>query len=62
MRKDLIEKISKWRNQIGYTPAKAKLRAEQMSESMAQKILAGTYPNQPKGIYLSMIEKAMKAK
>ncbi len=62
MGKELLEKLSKWRDQIGYIPSIRKLRDAGLSNSMAEKLLAGTYPNQPKMMYLNAIEKAMKAK
>lgn len=59
MDKDLKIRLEKWRKQIGYKEAKRRLKAQQISESMAQKLLAETYPNDPKPLYKDAIEAAM---
>lgn len=60
MDKDLKIRLAKWREKLGYKEAKKRLKAERISESMAQKLLAETYGNDPKPLYKDAIEAAMK--
>lgn len=62
MIKGLLEKISKWRNQIGYRPALIKLKDSGISNSMAEKLLAGTYASKPNPVFMKAIETAMRSK
>lgn len=62
MIKSLLEKISKWRDRIGYKPALIKLRDSGISNSMAEKLLAGTYASKPNPIFMKAIETAMSSK
>lgn len=60
MPRDLKIKISKWRDKVGYADAKMRLMDENISESAAQKLLAGTYRATPFPLMASAIERAMQ--
>jgi len=60
MNRDLSQKIREWRKKIGYTMALQALLKQGLSRSLAQKLLAQTYPGEPRGLYLQALERAMK--
>jgi hypothetical protein len=60
MKKDWKAQLKTWVTKIGSNEAGRRLVIEGLSISAAQKLLAGTYPNEPKTAMLEMIERAMK--
>lgn len=58
--KKLERKIEIWRKRIGREKAEQKLLKVGISLTMAEKLLAGCYPNQPKIDKIVLIERAMK--
>lgn len=52
--------VSKMRNKLGYDLAKELLIGHGISNSVAQKLLAGTYPNEPKTLLMNAIKAAAK--
>lgn len=60
MKKKLQRKIDAFRVSIGYIAALNALMQAGLSRSIAQKLLAGTYPSDPKGARLRDIEIALK--
>lgn len=59
MDKKLVGKIGKWVEKIGHREANKRLVMAGVSGGMASKLIAGTYPNDPKPEYLQKIEEAM---
>lgn len=57
----LKKRILKWCAEIGRQEAETRLINAGLSLSLTQKLLAGTYPDQPKIDKIQMIEKAMGA-
>jgi hypothetical protein len=62
MDKDLRKKIEAFCKKHGRSGAEIKLCGYGISKSMAQKLLAGTYPNQPEGLYLQALQEALGSK
>lgn len=60
MGKELKERILKWRIKLGYDTAKRQLLATGISNGVAQKLLAGSYPNEPKALLMQAIDRAIK--
>jgi hypothetical protein len=60
MPKELQNRIYSLRDKIGYTAAKKRLRSFGISESTAQKLLAGTYSAKPRELMARAIEGAVK--
>lgn len=59
MTRELKSKIYKWRDKHGYAEAKRRIMDKHISESTAQKLLAGLYPGNPKGATLIALELAL---
>jgi len=62
MKKKLQQRIDAFRNNVGYIPALNALMQAGLSKSIAQKLLAGTYPSEPKGLHLRAIETVLRGK
>ncbi len=60
MKSTLKNKMAKWREKVGYHIALQRLIDHGLSKSVGQKLLAGTYRSNPKGLYLRALEEAMK--
>lgn len=60
MDRQLTTKLREWKEKMGYQKALALLQKHGLSRSLAQKLLAFTYPGTPRGLYLTAIEKALK--
>ena len=60
MDKDLKAKISRWVSAVGIRTAERLLIVSGISSSMAQKLTRGSYPGQPKDLYIELIEAAMQ--
>lgn len=60
MRKEVKSMISKLRAYFGYNIAKELLIEQGISNSLAQKLLADTYPNEPTTLVIKAIEAAFK--
>lgn len=59
MDKKLQKKINAFRARIGYGLALSEFIAVGVSKSIAQKLLAGTYKSNPRGLVLKALEEVM---
>jgi hypothetical protein len=57
---ELKKRILEMRETLGYTEAKKRFRAQALSESLSQKLLAGKYPFKPRPSIMRLIEMALK--
>lgn len=62
MDKDLKKRIKDFYMKHGRKKAEDRLRGYGFSLSMVQKLLAGTYPHQPEGLYLKALNEALEGK
>ena len=62
MENDLKTKLHAWKKRLGYSEASRRMVIAGINVSAAQKLLAGTYPSNPKIDMLKLIDKAMEAK
>lgn len=53
------EMVPKWAGKIGENNAKAKLVKRGIAGNSADKLVAGTYPNEPRGAYAAAIIEEM---
>ncbi len=60
MPKELQNKIYRLRDKIGYTAAKKRLKSFGVSESTAQKLLAGTYCATPRELMARALKEALQ--
>ncbi len=60
MKDELKTKLDQWIIKIGRETAEDRLKKAGVSQSMRQKLLAGTYPSNPKIEILEMVDEAMK--
>ena len=60
MEKSLKMRIKEWVEKVGRQEAEIELKARGVSKSMAQKLLACSYPNQPKIDIINALESAMR--
>lgn len=60
MEKSLKMRIQGWRDKVGRQKAEEILKSNGVKRGTAQKLLAGTYPNNPKFELRSSIESALK--